>query len=345
MQALLERFPRTPGGAMLVEKFLLCLQPPFGGESVGVFKRTKRVGDADTVQVIGVVATGSGRICRLVKFGNHDCTHYLVANPLPSPLFSEQHGGMRSSAVPDVVPDAVPVLSRGKHRHPGKGACFMEFASYLAGERWSDHPACTHALLASVARLVNDFTTDGGRQRLASLIPSVVDLTGDDPHIDVMITLRAATTALPVVAAERQRVMAVAILAAERVLDELDERPPGTLTDRSHLALCKAPDAYAWAEKFGRHLKISTKGFYRQTAPHTVAGAVDGIARACVHDPDALLYGLLAGAIDDVSMWSIDQFDSMSDSSDHSLRISGDSSSSAGSGPAAARRPRSSTST
>ncbi|MEJ7744096.1 MAG: hypothetical protein WKF73_17085 [Nocardioidaceae bacterium] len=42
------------------------------------------------------------------------------------------------------LPDVVPVLSRGKHRNPRKGACFMEFASFLAGERWSDHPRCTH---------------------------------------------------------------------------------------------------------------------------------------------------------------------------------------------------------
>ena len=48
------------------------------------------------------------------------------------------------------VPDLVPILSRGKHRNPRKGACFMELASYLAGERWSDHPRCTHPLLASV---------------------------------------------------------------------------------------------------------------------------------------------------------------------------------------------------
>jgi hypothetical protein len=38
-------------------------------------------------------------------------------------------------------PALLPVLSRGKHRNPRKGACFMEFASLLAGERWSDHPA------------------------------------------------------------------------------------------------------------------------------------------------------------------------------------------------------------
>jgi hypothetical protein len=53
-------------------------------------------------------------------------------------------------------PDLLPVLSRGKHRNPRRGACFMELASFLAGERWSDHPSCTHPLLAEVARNVND---------------------------------------------------------------------------------------------------------------------------------------------------------------------------------------------
>jgi hypothetical protein len=38
------------------------------------------------------------------------------------------------------LPALLPTLSRGKHRSPRKGACFMEFASLLAGERWSDHP-------------------------------------------------------------------------------------------------------------------------------------------------------------------------------------------------------------
>jgi hypothetical protein len=78
-----------------------------------------------------------------------------------------------SKPQPD-LPDMLPVLSRGKHRNPRKGACFMELASYLAGERWSDHPACTHPLLAAIARLVNDHTSDKGRPLLAELIPSVI---------------------------------------------------------------------------------------------------------------------------------------------------------------------------
>ena len=69
----------------------------------------------------------------------------------------------------DELPALLPTLSRGKHRSPRKGACFMEFASLLAGERWSDHPACTHPLLAAVARHVNDYTSDAARARLAEL--------------------------------------------------------------------------------------------------------------------------------------------------------------------------------
>ena len=128
------------------------------------------------------------------------------------------------------LPDMLPVLSRGKRRNPRKGACFMELASYLAGERWSDHPACTHLLLASVARLVNDHTSDEGRPRLAELIPSVIGLTGDDLHIDALVSLRCATIALPVAAADRQRVLAVSVLVCEKVLARLDGRGGSSLS-------------------------------------------------------------------------------------------------------------------
>jgi len=147
-------------------------------------------------------------------------------------------------------PDLLPILSPGKHRNPRTGACFMELASLLAGERWSDHPACTHPLLAAVARHVNDHTSDTGRARLADLIPSVIGLTGDDLHIDARIALRSATMALPVVAAERQRVMAVSVLACDRVLAELDGRAPGALEEQSRLALAEVPQAAAWADRF-----------------------------------------------------------------------------------------------
>ncbi|MFC0864009.1 hypothetical protein ACFHYQ_17060 [Sphaerimonospora cavernae] len=195
------------------------------------------------------------------------------------------------------MPPVMPMLSRGKHRSPSKGACFMEFVSYLAGERWSDHPACTHPLLAGVARLVNDHTSDAARPHLATLIPSVIGLTGDDPRLDVRIALRCATTALPVVAHERQLAMAVSILSAEHVLAELEGRPG--MAERSREALAQVPDAARWASAFGRGIRVSVKGFRRYAAPNTAQLAVRGIAQACVPDPDALLRGLLAGAIVD----------------------------------------------
>jgi hypothetical protein len=197
------------------------------------------------------------------------------------------------------VPELIPELSRGKHRNPRKGACFMEMASYLAGERWSDHPACTHPLLAELARLVNDHTSDAGRGRLVEMVPSVIGLTSDDPHVDVTIALRAATTALPVASTERQRVLAVAVLATERVRADLDGRPAEPRDGPARQVLDQFPDAARWAERFTQQIGTSRKGFRRYAAPNIVRHAVVGIAQACVPDPDQMLRDLLAATIDD----------------------------------------------
>jgi hypothetical protein len=197
------------------------------------------------------------------------------------------------------VPELIPELSRGKHRSPRKGACFMEMVSYLAGEPWSDRPACTHPLLGALARLVNDHTSDAGRRNLVELTPSVIGLTSDDPRVDVRIALRAAITALPVVSEERQRVLAVAVLAAERALSDLDGRPLDEVGDRSRRALARVPQAAHWARNFNRDLRTTAKGFHRHGAPNTVRHAVVGIAQACIPDPDAVLRELLVGAIED----------------------------------------------
>jgi hypothetical protein len=200
-------------------------------------------------------------------------------------------------------PDLLPILSPGKHRSPRTGACFMELASLLAGERWSDHPACTHPLLAALARHVNDQTSDAGRQRLVDLVPSVIGLTGVDLHIDARIALRSATTALPVVAAGRQRVMAVSVLTCDNVLAELDGRTAGALEEQSRLALADVPHATKWAYRFTSGVRPSHKGFRRQAAPTIVQDAVEGIAHACVPDPDRMLRDLLVQAIGVCAAW------------------------------------------
>lgn len=193
----------------------------------------------------------------------------------------------------DRAPALMPVLSRGKHRSPRRGACFMELASYLAGERWSDHPRCTHPLLAALARDVNDHVEDESRGALAPLIPEVIGLATDDPRADVLIAREAASAALPVAAAERQRVAAVGLLVCERELGLLG----GTdeLSARSRALLDSAPHARDWAQRF---LTVSGSArFRRRSGGAIVHQAVQSISVACVPAPDRLLVDLLSRTI------------------------------------------------
>ncbi|HEY8821578.1 MAG TPA: hypothetical protein VIM49_06480 [Dermatophilaceae bacterium] len=195
------------------------------------------------------------------------------------------------------MPELVPVLSRGKHRNARRGACFMEMASFLAGERWSDHPSCTHPLLAGMARLVNDTVSDQLRPRLVPLIPSVIGLTSEDLHVDAAIALRSALTALPIASAPRQHVLATAVVACERVVAELDGRDRDSLSPQSRDALDQVRDAASWARSFSGGLPVSPKTFRVRTAPHILNVAVEGIALACAPDVEQRLVDLLAATI------------------------------------------------
>ena len=196
-------------------------------------------------------------------------------------------------------PDVMPILSPGRHRSPLRGACFMEFASYLAGERWSDHPACTHGTLAHLARMVNDRASDAGRARLTPLIPTVVGLTSDDPQLDVLLALRAASAALPIAAEERQRSQAVGVRVALRVIGEPDDELTAELRDLAEAALRAAPAADAWAIQFMEKVGPGRADMTVRQCRHIVTGAVDGIERACGGDPDERLIALLTAAVSD----------------------------------------------
>ncbi len=191
--------------------------------------------------------------------------------------------------------DFLPLLGRGKHRNPRKGACFMELASYLAGERWSDSPSCTHRLLAHMARLVNDFTDDDARPQLATLIPSVIGLQSADPRWDHELTLLAAARALPVAAESSQRSLAVGMLACERLYSELEGRPVGSLTARTRDAFDEVPLAENWARTF---MSTARSGGSQTPGPTVIECATRSIAFACVPDPSARLRDLLMEAID-----------------------------------------------
>ncbi|PYF99163.1 hypothetical protein SAMN05216184_10845 [Georgenia satyanarayanai] len=188
--------------------------------------------------------------------------------------------------------EILPMLSRGKHRSPRRGACFMELASYLAGERWSDKPACTHPLLAHLARLVNDLTEDAERPRLATLIPAVIGLRSEDPRWDDELTLLAASRALPVVSEHHQRALAVGILSCER--RRAERTGEAGLHPASRRALDAVPLAETWARAFVE--QVGGVGAHHPGSA-VVEIATVGLATACVPDPSGMLRELLADAI------------------------------------------------
>lgn len=200
------------------------------------------------------------------------------------------------------APESMPVLSRGKHRSSRRGACFMEMASYLAGEQWSDHPACTHPLLAHLARLVNDCVGDRTRPLLIPLIPSVIGLTSDDVHVDAAIALRSALTALPIAAAHRQNVLATAVIGCERLVAELDGRDRDSLSPQSRKILDQVPEAAAWARSFSGGFLSKHKTFRARTAPGILDVAVEGIALACAPGVEQRLVDLFAATIADCQL-------------------------------------------
>ena len=194
------------------------------------------------------------------------------------------------------VPDGVPVLSRGRHRSPRRGACFMEFASFLAGERWSDHPSCTHPLLAQLARQVNDHIGDADRQQLVPLIPMVVGRRGDDR---TWLTLPVTVAAGPIldVPEATQRVLAAGLMRAEQLC--ADAGPDLAETGReARAALDLVPAAVTWLHRLRvSPRRITPQIFADRCAPTMVSCTADGIVASGTPDRDLRLRALLESAI------------------------------------------------
>lgn len=197
------------------------------------------------------------------------------------------------------IPQLVPTLSAGRHRSARKGACFMEFASFLAGERWSDHPSCTDGTLATLARAVNDTMSDSRRGELVTKIPRVIGLRGDDLRLGLVVALRAATIALPVASMDRQRALAVGIIATLDALAEMGINRPRA-AEAAEAAMREIPDATAWARQHLADWRARPVDLARHGCGAIVRTAALGVAQACIDDPDTLLAEMLTVTIDDV---------------------------------------------
>jgi hypothetical protein len=67
-------------------------------------------------------------------------------------------------------------LSRGKHAPSDGKMCMMEAVSFLAGEKFTDHPECVSPVIATFCRVWNDDLQQSDRNRL--LLPLMRDVIG-----------------------------------------------------------------------------------------------------------------------------------------------------------------------
>jgi hypothetical protein len=66
------------------------------------------------------------------------------------------------------------VLGKGRHDSPDRGACVIELASMLAGERFSDHPDSVCPVIAGFLRGYNDLIPDAEQDELYGYAARVV---------------------------------------------------------------------------------------------------------------------------------------------------------------------------
>ena len=69
-------------------------------------------------------------------------------------------------------------LRRGKHASPDRGACVIELASMLAGDRFTDHPPSVCPVIAGFLRGYNDLVPDDELPGLYPIAARVVGSAG-----------------------------------------------------------------------------------------------------------------------------------------------------------------------
>jgi hypothetical protein len=156
--------------------------------------------------------------------------------------------------------------------------------------------------MASLARLVNDLTSDSERSRLGILIPSVVGLNGDDPRLPTLLAVLAASSALPIASSMRQGALATGLVRCDALLQSWSG--PEVDRARAHIraAFLMAPGTEDWARDFIAQVSPKGSNPVAINDEALLRTAVIGIADACVADPDERLARLLEQAIDECTL-------------------------------------------
>ena len=166
-------------------------------------------------------------------------------------------------------------LARGAH--PGSpDGCVMEWVALFAGLPKTDRPACTNAVVASVAMHLNDALDDESRQGLKALIPDLAAAvrTPDDSRVDRRLALWFARSMPAPESAPLRTQRDAALTAAGGYLD-------GRVTESA----CRAAAAAA-AEAGAR---VGSVALYV---------AADAAHAAVADDPGPAVFNAAAGAVD-----------------------------------------------
>lgn len=126
-----------------------------------------------------------------------------------------------------VPPDGMPVLSRGRHAAPEEGACLMEYVSVIAGEPFSDHPACVEPLLVRLAWAVNDSAPASVRASLVHFAPRMIGTRNDNPRTAPTLLTACIDCTASMVDLEQDAFLVAARGRADRRLAKLERAAVG----------------------------------------------------------------------------------------------------------------------
>jgi hypothetical protein len=197
------------------------------------------------------------------------------------------------------LPDGLPFLSPGKHSRPQQGACLMEYVSVLAGGRFSAKPACTDRTLAAIARAVNDYSSDEGRQQLTRYAGSLTTADRLDVTNQQDLARRVLLTAMPHATGGRRRTLLVALFGLERAAAG---RSHGfddcVISLDTELATLGGEGDIDRARRKVAELPVAVSQHQSRGMATAVEFAIAMIADEAP-DPDAVLFSLLGACISD----------------------------------------------
>lgn len=227
------------------------------------------------------------------------------------------------------TPDGLPTLSHGAHK-PGDGkACVMEYVALLAGESWTDSPACTHPVLASAAQRVNDSLADKDRHMLVPLIGRLIGTTPPEDELEakrlsVGLALWCARRVHHLVRDQDKAVTQVAIDAAQAWMDDPTEEAAKAAKVAAAAAYANANAAYvAYVANANANANAAAAAAYAAYTAYAASANTNANANANANDAaytayDANAYvAYAAGVRVEMLTGLIDEYDRLTGRTKH----------------------------